>query len=311
MTSKSAVSIKRTAKRGSSAALMMIALPGILYLVINNYLPMVGILLAFKDYSFAKGPIFSDWCGFDNFQFLFRSDSALIMVRNTLLYNILFIALTTVVAVFLAVLMNEVNKMVISRFFQASLLLPNLVSMVIVSYLVYAFLNPDTGLMNNFLEAIGLSGVNWYSEPKYWPFILPLVNTWKNAGYASIVYIGSISGIDPSLYEAARMDGAGKMRQIFGITLPQIKSTITIMTLMSIGRIFLSDFGLFYQVPMDSGALYNVTQTVDTYVYRALMVSHDVGMSSAAALIQSVVGFVLVVGANALVRKVDAENSLF
>lgn len=178
--------------------------------------------------------------------------------------------------------------------------------MVIVSYLVYAFLNPESGLLNNTLELLHLPTVNWYSEPKYWPMILVIVNAWKNAGYASIVYIGSIAGIDPSLYEAARIDGAGKWKQIVRVTLPQLKSTIILMTLLSVGRIFASDFGLFYQVPMDSGALYNVTQTVDTYVYRALIKNGNVGMSAAASLIQSIVGFVTVVTANWLVKKQTA-----
>ena len=291
--------------------MLLIALPGILYLLINNYLPMIGIFLAFKDYSYIKGPFKSNWCGFKNFEFLFRSDAAFTMIRNTLAYNVVFIITTTVLAITLAIMMNELNKLTISKFFQGSLLLPNLVSMVIVSYLVYAFLNPESGLLNNTLELLHLPTVNWYSEPKYWPMILVIVNAWKNAGYASIVYIGSIAGIDPSLYEAARIDGAGKWKQIVRVTLPQLKSTIILMTLLSVGRIFASDFGLFYQVPMDSGALYNVTQTVDTYVYRALIKNGDVGMSAAASLIQSIVGFVTVVTANWLVKKADSDSALF
>lgn len=302
---------KKRALRQNTKPLLLIALPGILYLLINNYLPMIGIFLAFKDYSYIKGPFKSNWCGFKNFEFLFRSDAAFTMIRNTLAYNVVFIITTTVLAITLAIMMNELNKLTISKFFQGSLLLPNLVSMVIVSYLVYAFLNPESGLLNNTLELLHLPTVNWYSEPKYWPMILVIVNAWKNAGYASIVYIGSIAGIDPSLYEAARIDGAGKWKQIVRVTLPQLKSTIILMTLLSVGRIFASDFGLFYQVPMDSGALYNVTQTVDTYVYRALIKNGDVGMSAAASLIQSIVGFVTVVTANWLVKKADSDSALF
>lgn len=302
---------RKQGTRSRTLPLFLIGIPGMLYLVINNYLPMIGIFIAFKDYSFLKGPFRSDWNGFKNFEFLFRSSNAFIMIRNTLLYNIAFIISTTLLAVILAIMVNEIGKLTLSRFVQGSLLLPNLVSMVIVSYLVYAFLNPESGLLNNTLTALGLPTIAWYSEPKYWPYILVIVNAWKNAGYSSIVYMGSIAGIDPSLYEAARIDGAGKFDQILHVTLPQLKSTIILMTLLSIGRIFASDFGLFYQVPMDSGALYNVTQTVDTYVYRALMQTGDIGMSSAAALIQSVVGFILVVSANAIVRKVDSDNALF
>ena len=228
---------KKRALRQNTKPLLLIALPGILYLLINNYLPMIGIFLAFKDYSYIKGPFKSNWCGFKNFEFLFRSDAAFTMIRNTLAYNVVFIITTTVLAITLAIMMNELNKLTISKFFQGSLLLPNLVSMVIVSYLVYAFLNPESGLLNNTLELLHLPTVNWYSEPKYWPMILVIVNAWKNAGYASIVYIGSIAGIDPSLYEAARIDGAGKWKQIVRVTLPQLKSTIILMTLLSVGRI--------------------------------------------------------------------------
>ena len=226
---------KKRALRQNTKPLLLIALPGILYLLINNYLPMIGIFLAFKDYSYIKGPFKSNWCGFKNFEFLFRSDAAFTMIRNTLAYNVVFIITTTVLAITLAIMMNELNKLTISKFFQGSLLLPNLVSMVIVSYLVYAFLNPESGLLNNTMELLHLPTVNWYSEPKYWPMILVIVNAWKNAGYASIVYIGSIAGIDPSLYEAARIDGASNLRIFLSIGLPLAKVglvTIGLFTLL-------------------------------------------------------------------------------
>ncbi|MDR3334590.1 MAG: ABC transporter permease subunit [Treponema sp.] len=294
------------------APLFLIALPGLAYLLINNYVPMAGIFIAFKKLDYVKGIFRSPWTGFDNFRFLFQTQDAVIMIRNTLLYNLVFIVLGTICALFIAIMMAEVSKMFCSRIFQAALILPNLVSMVIVAYLVYAFLNPQTGLMNNsILPVLGKEGINWYTEAKYWPFILVLVQMWKTAGYSSIVYIANISGIDQGLYEAARIDGAGKLRQIMSITLPLLKPTVIIMVLMSIGRIFSSDFGLFYQVPMNSGALYGVTQTIDTYVYRGLMQFGDVGMSAAAGLFQSVLGFVLVLGANAIVRRLSAENALF
>jgi putative aldouronate transport system permease protein len=234
------------------------------------------------------------------------------MIRNTLLYNLVFIALGTAGAVFIALLMAEVSRMFCARIFQAALVLPNLVSMVVVAYIVFAFLTPETGLINTgILPAFKMEGINWYTEPRYWPFILVIVQLWKSAGYSSIVYIASIAGIDPGLYEAAKIDGAGRLRQIFSITIPLLKPTVIIMVLMSIGRIFASDFGLFYQVPMNSGALFNVTQTIDTYVYRGLMRSGDIAMSSAAGLFQSVIGFALVMGANAIVRKAGSENALF
>jgi len=287
----------------SQLPFLLIATPGLLYLLINNYIPMFGLFIAFKRIDYVKGIIRSPWAGFGNFKFLFQTRDAFIMLRNTVLYNLVFIFLGTVCAVFIAILMAEVSKMFVARFFQAGLLLPNLVSMVVVSYLVYALLTPETGLVNkSILPALGIQPVNWYSESKYWPFILTITQMWKTAGYLSIVYIASITGIDPSLYESARIDGAGKFSQIISITLPLLKPTIIMMVLMAIGRIFASDFGLFYQVPMDSGALYNVTQTIDTYVYRGLMRYGNVGMSSAAGLFQSAVGFVMVITANYIVR---------
>lgn len=303
---------KKRKKDWRTLPLMMLALPGLIYLLINNYIPMAGIFIAFKDIDYSKGIFGSDWVGFKNFEFLFRTKDAFVMTRNTLLYNLVFIILGTAISIFIAILMCEIIKMVVSKLFQAGMILPNLVSMVIVSYLVYAFLNADSGFINNtILKAMGKPAVNWYSEAQYWPFILVIVNTWKTAGYTAIIYMASISGIDPGLYEAAKIDGAGKIRQIFSITLPMIKPIVIMLLIMSVGRIFNSDFGLFYQVPMNAGALYSTTQTIDTYVYRALMQLNDIGMSSAAGLYQSVVGFILVLVTNALVKKSDKDSALF
>lgn len=292
--------------------LLLLAAPGLLYFLINNYLPMTGIFIAFKDVNYAKGIFGSDWVGFDNFKFLFQTSDAWIMTRNTLLYNLAFIVLGTMLSILIAILMSELLKSVWSKLFQSGLVLPNLISMVVLSYIVFAFLNADSGFINNsILKPLGIPEINWYSEAKYWPYLLVFIQLWKTAGYGSIVYIAFISGIDKSIYEAAKIDGAGKLKQIRMITLPLLKPTIIILTLMSIGRIFNSDFGLFYQVPMNAGALYSTTQTIDTYVYRALMQVNDIGMSAAAGLYQSVVGFILVMAANAIVKKVNPENALF
>ena len=197
-------------------------------------------------------------------------------------------------------------------FYQSALLLPYLLSWVVISYMVFAFLNSDSGFINNtVLKVLGMAPASWYTKSNIWPFILILVFLWQTVGHTSIIYMASIAGIDKGIYEAAKIDGAGKIKQIFYITLPLLRPTITIMVLMAIGKIFFSDFGLFYQVPMNSGALYGVTQTIDTFVYRGLMELNDVGMSSAAGLFQSCVGFVLVITANALVRKMNPENALF
>lgn len=301
---------KKTANR--NLPLLLIALPGIVYLIINNYVPMLGIFLSFKNYSFMKGIFKSDWCGFDNFKFLFKTKDAFIMTRNTLLYNVAFIVLGTIFSIFIAILLCELGERIRVKFFQAALLLPNLLSWVVIGFIAYAFLNADTGFINNtLLKSLGINPVSWYSTPEAWPAILIFVNLWKNMGYQSIVYMAAISGIDKSVYEAAAIDGASKVKQIFSVTLPLLKPTIITLVLMSIGRIFYSDFGLFYQVPQNSGALFNTTQTIDTYVYRGLMELNNVGMSAAAGLYQSLVGFILVLVANGIVRKVDADNSLF
>lgn len=302
---------KRFADLKKNLPLLLLTLPGMVYLLINNYLPMFGVFIAFKQLDYAKGLFASDWCGFNNFKFLFRTAEAWRMIRNTVLYNLVFIVLGTVLAVLVAILMSEITHRTISKFYQGSMILPNLISMIIVSYIVFAFLSPETGLLNALIKSFGGEPVSWYSKKEAWPLILVIVQMWKTVGYNSIVYIAAITGIDPSLYEAARIDGAGKFRQITRITLPQLKPMITLMILMSCGRIFASDFGLFYQVPQNSGALYSVTQTIDTYVYRGLMQLGDVGMSSAAGLFQSVVGFLFVLSANGIVRATNKEDALF
>lgn len=295
-----------------SGPLLLIAFPGIIYLLVNNYIPMFGVFLAFKDYSFIKGIFGSDWCGLQNFRFLFKTKDAWIITRNTLLYNLAFIVIGTIAAIVIAILLSELGETLRTKLFQSALLLPNLLSWVVIGIVVYAFLNADNGFLNNsVLPALGISNISWYSTTKYWPVILLIVYLWKSTGYNAIIYMASIAGIDKGIYEAAQLDGASKLKQIWYITLPMLKPVVTMMTLMAIGRVFYSDFGLFYQVPQNSGALFNVTQTIDTYVYRGLMESNDVGMSAAAALYQSIVGFILVITANGIVRKIDSENALF
>lgn len=303
--------IKRK-KSKSSLPLLMLTIPGLLYLLINNYIPMVGVIIAFKSQDFSKGIFGGKWIGFNNFDFLFKTKDAWIMTRNTILYNLAFIVIGTICAIIVAILMTELTKKTISKFYQNALVLPSVISMVVVSYIAFSFLNSDSGLINkSILHVLGIPGVSWYSEPKYWPVILMVVYLWKSTGYASIVYMASIAGMDKSIYEAAKIDGAGKLKQITSITLPLLKPTVIIMTLMAVGRIMASDFGLFYQVPMNSGALYSTTQTIDTFVYRAMMQLNDTGMAAASGLYQSLVGFILVIVANGIVRKLDPENSLF
>lgn len=286
--------------------------PGMLYLLINNYLPMVGLVIAFKDFNFAKGLLGSEWIGFKNFEFLFKTQDAYIITRNTILYNGFFIILNTIVAIGIAVLLNEIRKVFFVRLYQSIILIPFLISMVVVSYLTYSVLSVDTGMINNtILPMFGLEPISWYMEPKYWPFILTIVNLWKGIGFLTIIFFAAIIGIDKEYYEAATLDGASRWQQVTSITIPLIMPVIVMMTLLAIGRIFYSDFGLFYQVPLNSGMLYETTNVIDTYVYRGLLQLGDIGMSSAAGFYQSVVGFVLVLLSNYIVRKTSRDNALF
>ena len=269
------------------------ALPGMLYFIIDRYIPMLGISIAFKKVDYSLGIWKSPWVGLENFKMLFAhkgslfDSDAFIITRNTLLYNLL-------------------NR-TLQKFFQTSILLPQLVSMVIVAYIVFGFLGNETGLINNLLK----EPISFYQETKYWPFILVFVYIWKQVGYNSIIFLAAIVSIDKRLYEASKVDGAKKWQQIFYVTLPMLKSTMITLMLLQVGRIFYSDFGLFYQVPLDSGALYNVTNTVDTYVYRSLMVLNNVSIASAGSTYQAIVGFVLVFCVNFIVKKIDGENALF
>ncbi len=286
--------------------------PGLVYLIINNYIPMFGIIIAFKKVNYSLGVLRSPWVGFRNFTFLFASKDAWIITRNTVLYNLVFIILGTAFAVAVAIILNEIKSRTAKNIYQNLILIPFLISIIVVSYLTYAFLSTDNGFINNtILKPAGHPAVSWYSEPKYWPFILVFVNIWKSFGYSSIIFYATVVGIDGSYYEAAAIDGATRWERIKNITLPGLKSTIIIMTLLSVGRIFYSDFGLFYLVPMNSGPLFDVTNTIDTYVYRGLMQMNNIGMSSAAGFYQSVVGFLLVLAANAVVSKYSREDALF
>ncbi|MCB7065418.1 ABC transporter permease subunit [Enterocloster citroniae] len=299
-------------KYGRYMPLYVMMLPGILYLVINNYLPMAGITLAFKQVDYRVGILKSPWVGFSNFEFLFRSTDAFVITRNTLLYNGVFLLLGPVLGITVAIVLSEIRSKMAKKVYQTIVLIPYLISIVVVSYLVYAFLATDAGFINNsILKPLGIEGVRWYSTKKYWPFILVIVHFWQDIGYSTIIYYSTVVGLDPTLYEAAAIDGAGRWKQILCVTLPGLKSTIITLTLLRVGKIFYSDFGLFYQVPMNSGPLYDVTNTIDTYVYRGLMQLSNIGMSSAAGFYQSVVGFLFVLTANLIVRKISKEDALF
>lgn len=291
--------------------LYLLALPAVIYLFIDSYIPMYGLSVAFKNYRYDKGIWDSPWVGLKNFEFLFKTKDVWLITRNTILYNMMFILLGTVCSITAAILLNEIRSKIAKKAYQTIILLPYLLSMVVISYIVYGFLSPDLGLANHLLETMGKERVSWYSVPKYWPFILVFVRVWHGVGYKCIVYLASLVGIDRGYYEAAEIDGASAWQKITQITLPCLKPTIIIMVLLSLGRVFYSDFGLFYQVPLNSGPLYNVTTTIDTYVYRGLTQTPNISMAAAAGFYQSVMGFILVLAANAFTNRFNRQSSLF
>lgn len=294
-------------------AVYIMMFPGMLYFFVNNYLPMTGISIAFRKINYRLGIWKSPFVGFNNFRFLFESGNVATMVRNTLFYNIVFIVLGTVLAIAVAILMNEIRQKFASRVYQTLVLLPYLMSMVVISYLVYAFLSGESGYINNtIIPALGgTKKISFYQEKLFWPFILVFVHLWKTIGFNMIIYLAAVLGISAEYYEAAKVDGASKLQQIWRITIPQLVPTVITLFILNVGKIFYSDFGLFYQVPKNSGTLYEVTMTIDTFVYNALMNQNNIAMSSAASFIQSIVGFILVLAANGIIRKISRENAMF
>ena len=299
-------------KHKKTLAITLMMLPGAIWLLVLRYIPMAGIIMAFQDYrpwpqnpTLINNIIHSRFVGIDNFRFIFFTDRAWNMIRNTLSYNALFIVLTTGFAIALAVALNELGKGFMPKLYQTLMFFPFFISWVVASYFVFAFLDPTFGVLAHVR--------NWYLEPSGWPVILTSANLWKNLGFTSIIYLAAITGIDQGLYEAASIDGASRWRQVWAITIPGIKPMIIIMFIMAIGRIFNADFGLFWNVPMNMGPLQSVTEVFDTYVYRVMIspTPGAMGMATAAGLFQNIIGFICIMGANAIVRKIDNENAMF
>ena len=307
---------RTTAKK--TFILTTMVLPGVIWLILLRYLPMFGVVLSFKDYRiYSKAPslinniIHSKWTGFENFKFLFATSDSWVMIRNTIGYNALWIVLGLVIAVAFAIMLNEITNKFTAKTYQTMMFFPYFLSWVVVSYFVFSFLSPERGLITHMQQNTGIIPTEWYNDAAPWPYILTISNLWKNIGYSCVLYLAGISGIDATQYEAARIDGVSKWQQVRYVTLPHLRPMIIILFILSVGRIFNADFGLFYSVPMNSGPLFPATQVVDTYVYRALMNTGDVGMSSAAGLLQNLVGFICIMFANTIVRKVDPDSSLF
>lgn len=290
--------------------LFLMSLPGVLFKFIFSYLPLIGLLIAFKQYRYDLGLWGSEWVGFKNFAFFFRSDSAFIITRNTILYNMGFIVAGTIVALLLAILLNAVTRRFL-KVYQTILFLPHFLSWVVIGYIVIAFLDHKNGFLNELLTGFGVDPIKWYQEAEYWPVIIILAQLWKTVGFATLIYYAGIIGIDSSYYEAATIDGATRFQMVRKITLPLLTPLIIILFIVDMGKIFRSDFGLFYFIPNDSSFLYGVTDVIDTYVYRSLRVAGDLGMSTAVGLYQSVVGFILVVSTNAIIKKINRDNALW
>lgn len=296
-------------KRTLAAYLIMA--PGLIYLIINNILPLYGITIAFRDISYREGPLNSPFYAwgelFTNFEMVFKQDIIGVLVRNTLLYNIVFIVIDIVIPVAVAILFNSIENRISRKVFQTAILLPNVISWVIISYIGYSLLSEKSGMLSHLL---GIT--DFYHNPNYWPFILTLFHIWKGVGMGMVVYVAALVGIDTELYEAAKIDGASWWTRTIKITLPMLRKMIITMFILNLSRIMTSDFGLFYQLPMNSSYLKNVSQTLDVYVFNNLVgADPSIGLNAAVSSFQSMVGFVLVVIANSIIKKIDKDSALF
>ena len=308
----------RFSKAKKTLMLLTMVAPGALWLLLLRYLPMGGIILAFKNYKiYPKDPTFlnnlihSKWVGLDNFKFLFTTGDSWVMIRNTLAYNIVFIILGMIIPVAFAIMMSELSKKFVAKTYQTLMFFPYFLSWVVVSYFLNAFIDAQYGLIPMAQRAAGETAVSWYTTPGPWPYIILFANLWKNVGYSTVLYLAAITGIDQTQYEAAAIDGASKWQQILHVTLPNLRTMIAILFILNVGKIFNADFGLFWNVPMQNGALFSVTQVIDTYIYRVLMNTGNIGQSTAAGLLQNIVGFICIIGANAVVKKIDSDSTLF
>ena len=308
----------RFSKAKKTLMLLTMVAPGASWLLLLRYLPMGGIILAFKNYKiYPKDPTFlnnlihSKWVGLDNFKFLFTTGDSWIMIRNTLAYNIVFIILGVIIPVAFAIMMSELSRKFVAKTYQTLMFFPYFLSWVVVSYFLNAFIDAQYGLIPMAQRAAGETAVSWYTTPGPWPYIIVFANLWKNVGYSTVLYLAAITGIDQTQYEAAAIDGASKWQQILHVTLPNLRTMIAILFILNVGKIFNADFGLFWNVPMQNGALFSVTQVVDTYIYRVLMNTGNIGQSTAAGLLQNIVGFICIIGANAVVKKIDSDSTLF
>lgn len=292
-------------------ALFLMILPAVLIVLIFSYLPMSGLVLAFKDYRYNKGVFGSAWNGFENFRFLFASGTGWTITKNTILYNLLNLITSQGLAIIIAVVISEIKIIPYKKITQSVIFFPYFISWVIVGTFVYNIFNYETGMLNTMLSFFGADKINVYSMPWVWPIIICVFNAWKWCGYNSVVYIAAISGVDAECHEAAEIDGANIFQRIRYITLPSIKPTIITMLLLNVGRLLRGDFEMFYQIVGNNGQLFNATDVIDTYVFRSLTTSANLGMTAAATFYQSILCFIIIMVVNGIVKKIDADYALF
>lgn len=303
---------KRHGQLVKDVSYTLLALPAVVWLILFHYLPISGVVLAFKEYRFSDGIFGSSWIGFKNFEFFFKSSDAWIVLRNTIGYHlIIMFTLNLVGGMLVALMLYEVRNRFANKLYQTAMLIPNFISWIIISYIAYLFLNPsEVGMLNQLMLGLGKDTINWYNEPVYWPFIIVFFQCWKAIGMASLYYYAALLSIDPCLFEAASLDGAGKFKQIWHISVPELMPMACIVLITQLGSILGANFDMFYQLPMNSGALYPVTDVISTYIYRGL-VQGNIGATAAVGLFQNVVGLVLILTTNAVIRKISPENAMF
>ncbi len=292
-------------------ALFLMAFPAMALVFVMSYLPMSGLVVAFKSYRFDRGVFGSDWCGFENFRYLFVSGTGWNITRNTMVYNLINLVTSQGLAIIVAIIISELSGKVFKRFTQSVIFLPYFISWIIVGTFVFNIFNYESGVLNNVRTALGMEPVNVYSMPGLWPWIICAFNAWKWVGYNSIIYIAAITNIDAECYEASDIDGANIFQKIWYITLPSMKPTIITMVLLQVGRILRGDFEMFYQIVGNNGQLFDKTDVIDTYVFRSLLTNSNIGMTAAATLYQSVLCFVIIMVVNQIVKKVEADYALF
>ncbi len=291
----------------------IMAIPALLSLLIWRIIPMFGIVIAFKDYSYVKGILGSDWAGFKNFEVFFKNKDFVMLLRNTLGYNItILLLISTTFAVIMAILLYQVKSKMATKVYHTAMILPSFISYVIIAYIVYTLLNPSYGFLNTALSSITGKdiAIQWYEEPKYWPFILLITEMWRDVGMASLYFYASLLAIDSSLYEAAKLDGANKFQETWYISIPEMMPMVCTILILRCGSLLGGDMGLFYQIPMNQQKLRSVTEVFSTYVYRGIQAG-NFSTTAAIGLFNSVVGMVLVLISNSIIRKVDRDKAIF